>query len=56
VILFFGFGGKRPWRRAMAESKITGPSPPALAWMWSSLVSTIFGFMPEIKDGEELVR
>ena len=40
----------------MAESKITGPSPPALAWTWSSWVSTISELMPGIKDGEELLR
>lgn len=40
----------------MVESKITGPSPPALAWTWSSWVSTRSSFMPEMYEGEELVR
>jgi hypothetical protein len=29
-ILLIDFGGDRPWRRAMAESKTTAPSTPAL--------------------------
>lgn len=56
MILFFGFGGKRPWSREMAESKTTVPSTPALTRTLTSLLSTRSERIPSIYEGDLLSK
>lgn len=56
VILWAGFGGKRPWRRAVAESKTGAPSPPTLTRTATSERSTRSEWMPRMYEDESASR